>query len=178
MTLTPATPAARFAKLAERYVDLIERHDELSLSAFVSDAHPLVVDLDRAALDLPAVDPSEADLPDQLTSDEWARLFESLRCKFGQRDWYTEMFDPYAQDDTPVPHSLSDDLTDIYRDVRHGLSGWRGGRTDDAVWEWRFSFETHWGRHATSALRALHALVYDRGLVPCGVNAPRVFHGL
>ena len=28
------------------------------------------------------------------------------------------------------------------------------------VWEWRFSYENHWGRHAIGAMRAIHALLY------------------
>ena len=31
----------------------------------------------------------------------------------------------------------------------------------DAVWQWRFSFESHWGQHATGAMNALRELVSD-----------------
>ncbi len=32
---------------------------------------------------------------------------------------------------------------------------------NDALWECSFSFETHWGNHATDAIRVLHRLVSD-----------------
>ncbi|HJV62984.1 MAG TPA: DUF5063 domain-containing protein, partial [Albitalea sp.] len=51
---------------------------------------------------------------------------------------------------------LADDLVDIYRDVATGLHWHRIGRVDDALWEWGFNFQAHWGEHASSAIRALH----------------------
>ena len=73
------------------------------------------------------------------------------------------MFDPYDPDGSaPVMASLSDDIADIYRDLQGGLVAFRAGEIDDAVWEWRFGFDTHWGRHAAHGLFALHALITDR----------------
>jgi hypothetical protein len=31
----------------------------------------------------------------------------------------------------------------------------------DIIWEWEFGFETHWGEHATNAIRALYWLLYN-----------------
>jgi len=75
---------------------------------------------------------------------------------FGNFETYWEVFDPYEEDD-PVVGSLSDDLLDVYGDVRRGLALWDMGipRTA-ALWEWRFHFDQHWGDHAVDALRALH----------------------
>ena len=39
--------------------------------------------------------------------------------------------------------------------LREGLGYYEQGRLADAVWSWRFLFFTHWGRHASSALRAI-----------------------
>ncbi|MFE7505205.1 DUF5063 domain-containing protein [Promicromonospora sp. NPDC057488] len=49
-------------------------------------------------------------------------------------------------------------MADIWRDLRSGLD-WLDSGADpaDVLWDWRFGFETHWGRHATHALHALHA---------------------
>jgi Domain of unknown function (DUF5063) len=69
------------------------------------------------------------------------------------------MFDPYESGATPVMGSLADDAADIYRDLRGGLSLIDvDGGLDNAVWEWQFGFEYHWGVHAASALYALHSL--------------------
>lgn len=76
-------------------------------------------------------------------------------CDFGAKDDYYEVFDPYVLDE-PVGGSMSDDLLDVYRDVRRGLTLWVASHTTEAIWEWRFSFDAHWGDHAVDALRALH----------------------
>jgi len=71
------------------------------------------------------------------------------------RQYYWEVFDPYVEE-PPVKGSLSDDLLDVYRDVRRGLLLWDHNAPQAAIWEWRFSFGVHWGNHAIDALRALH----------------------
>ena len=59
-------------------------------------------------------------------------------------------------DDRLRAGSLVDDFGDIYRDIRTGLALWDDGAEIDALWEWRFSFHSHWGDHAANALWALH----------------------
>ena len=77
----------------------------------------------------------------------------------GLRRFYREVFDPYAEPtDGEVTGDIIDDLNDIYRDLRRGLAYWRDGQTGNALREWRFDFQIHWGKHATSALRAVFAL--------------------
>lgn len=75
-----------------------------------------------------------------------------------QRQIYWVVFDPYQEPpESPVIGHLTDDLGDIYRDISRGLILFDGGRVDEALWEWAFNFRIHWGKHATSAMRALHA---------------------
>ena len=56
-----------------------------------------------------------------------------------------------------VVGSLADDIADIYRDVVSGLRAFQSGLRAEAIWEWGFNFRDHWGRHATEAIKALHA---------------------
>jgi hypothetical protein len=69
---------------------------------------------------------------------------------------YSEIFSPHVPQDEPVMGDLADDLVDIYRDLATGLHLHHMGRIDDALWEWGFNFQVHWGEHASSAIRALH----------------------
>lgn len=69
---------------------------------------------------------------------------------------YSVMFDPYEFDSAPVTGSLADDAADVYRDLKGGLTVIaEGGALENAVSEWRFGFDHHWGRHAADALHAL-----------------------
>lgn len=69
---------------------------------------------------------------------------------------YSEIFSPLVPQEEPVVGDLADDLVDIYRDLAMGLELYECGKIDDALWEWGFKFQAHWGEHASSAIRALH----------------------
>jgi hypothetical protein len=70
---------------------------------------------------------------------------------------YGEIFSPLlVPPEPPVVGDLADDLADTYRDVALGQALYEAGRCDDAIWQWGSSFQTHWGQHAASAIRALH----------------------
>ena len=58
----------------------------------------------------------------------------------------------------------ADDLADIYRDLKEGLELYEAGHVAEALWEWSQSFNTHWGRHASSALHALQAYAADENI--------------
>jgi hypothetical protein len=58
---------------------------------------------------------------------------------------------------------LCDDLLDIWQDLRRGLEEWRAGRPAQALWEWRFGFDHHWGRHAGGARKALQEFIESSG---------------
>jgi hypothetical protein len=56
---------------------------------------------------------------------------------------------------------VADDLADIYRDIKNGLWLHENRHSTEAIWEWKHSFNTHWGRHAVGALHALHCYMAD-----------------
>lgn len=78
---------------------------------------------------------------------------------------YWDVFDPLKlEENDPVYWQLPDDLADIYRDIKDNLNLFEAGHIVEAVWEWRFSFRTHWGQHLLGAQRALHSyLQYEEG---------------
>ena len=78
----------------------------------------------------------------------------AARLPFGD---YARVFDPFVlPPEEPVVGSIADDVADIYADVVGGLIEYEAGRTAQAVWEWGFQLRSHWGRHATDAIYALH----------------------
>ena len=87
---------------------------------------------------------------------------DALRVRLAEElepvDEYTEVFDPYAEEEL-VAYSLSDDLTEIAGDMMHGLRHFDAGRAEEALWWWQFTYLNHWGNHAGAALRALQAVV-------------------
>ncbi|MBW8825068.1 MAG: DUF5063 domain-containing protein [Acidobacteria bacterium] len=145
-----------FRPVAERFCTLVES-ERAPLRAILASAVALIA----AALELPDIEPSEADYDDPDDLDDDCRL---VATRIGEavrgHDPYWEVFDPRLMDE-PVAGSLIDDLSDIYRDLRRGLAIASAGFAPDALWEWRFSFESHWGNHAVDAIRVLHRVVVD-----------------
>jgi Domain of unknown function (DUF5063) len=104
-------------------------------------------------------DPMPSSDPDHGEHEEWSQLYASLGALIGERNYYREIFDPFEPlTETEVTGALADDFADIYRDVRAGLRKWQRGESGEALWEWRFNLESHWGEHLTGALRALYVL--------------------
>jgi hypothetical protein len=143
------TPAiAAFVCAASEYCAFIEEAAMLSVADRMFVARHYLLALVAAAIRLPLPEvPGSAPTTDVAPPANW-RGFDPFEI-------YWDVFDPYELSE-PVAGSLSDDLLDVYRDLRRGLALWEAGKDGGAVWEWRFHFDAHWGNHATDALRALH----------------------
>lgn len=137
----------KFAEAARRYCEFVDTAATFSRSGRLHCARQLLAELVHAACDLPRGDAEGPDANAEVpTPSSWPG--------FGDHDVYWEIFDPY-EEEPPVCGSLSDDLLDIYSDLRRGLAAYDAGDVGSAVWEWRFHFDHHWGDHAVDALRAL-----------------------
>jgi hypothetical protein len=163
---------AAFAGLAEAYCVQVINGDSRSSEDLLSSAHRLLPQIYSAALQLPSTSVlfDDGDSSGDAAEDSSTRAMSepvsalptglSRLAEFlGQRRFYREIFDPYSDvNESEVTGDIIDDLCDIHRDLVAGLLQWRQGNTGQALWEWRFGFETHWGEHLTSALRAIFAL--------------------
>jgi hypothetical protein len=150
---------------AERYCSLIERAETFEREAFAAALAESLAGLLSAASQLPAVSPTEVDLPEGPPEEEWSERFAAVQRVLGEWEgyWTTTATDGDGADEA-VMLPLGDDLADIWRALKRGLLALADGAPpDDVAWEWRFGFYTHWGRHATEALRALHARLADDG---------------
>ena len=148
--------AAHFGSLAAAFCELVKSSETVGLGELVNRATELIVGLYDAAMRLPQSEPSEQDAPQPVTRDDWQTLFKRLSFQLGEINDYSFVFDPYELNAAPVIGSLADDFADIYSDLQIGLVLHTAGASDDAIWQWRFGFENHWGRHAAHALYALH----------------------
>ena len=156
------TAATEFRQLAQRYCRLVGGHDGIPIRRLLSEVHRLLPALYAAGLALPMVTPAREGRARTFTNEEWWRLFRGLRRRLGNRDAYCDVFDVYDREDREaVIGSLADDFADVYRELIDGLRYWRSGDRQNAVWEWSFGLQYHWGEHATGAMRALQALCHE-----------------
>jgi uncharacterized protein DUF5063 len=101
-----------------------------------------------------------------LDQEQWSERVAAVQQKLGDRGDHWTTLATHGDGAAEPPYlPLADDLADIWLDLKRGLLALEGGApASDVTWEWRFGFYTHWGRHATEALRAVHArLADDRG---------------
>lgn len=165
-----ADVAERFASIARRYCHIVDSASLLEKPELLAQIYEVLPSLIDAAMHLP--DPDRAEVPKEfelselppdrlpasrITQDQWLALYRSLKEKLGESDLYRMVFDA-VKDNEAIHGSLADDIAEIYRDVQEGLvlTGEKLALPQNAIWEWRTSFDSHWGHHAMSALKTIH----------------------
>ena len=151
--------AVEFCKYAERAVEM--KGDEI-LKILQRILPYLYI---KASL-LPALEPYFEDGNEKfVTESDWSRIHDTLRDKFGTADDYLEVFDEKMNEsEVPVVSSLSENMADIYQDLKDFLLLYQTGTQEvmnDAVWECRLNFENIWGQKLTNSLRAIHRFLYS-----------------
>jgi Domain of unknown function (DUF5063) len=156
--------AASFAEPAKELCDLLKSGDLRDERTFDA-IHRLLPALYSLALAMPLVVGDESAEANSPTPEQRREVCARVAEAFGHRNLYRQVYDPYApEDDAPLWGIVADDLADIFGDLESGLYFWRLDRPDDAIWEWRFGVEQHWGNHVVDVLRALQWLRFDYGI--------------
>ncbi|MBT2657968.1 DUF5063 domain-containing protein [Bacillus sp. ISL-18] len=139
-----------FFHSAVQYCSVIENFDSNQDENKFKTLLLSLLDLYSKALHLPDIDPGKS-----------LKVNVPLpQINFDKYEYYWEVFNPYKIDE-PVCGSLSDDTLDIYKDVKEGIISYQKNHHNEAIWGWKFSFESHWGNHAVDAMRALHSVNFD-----------------
>ena len=83
----------------------------------------------------------------------------------GMDDNYLEVFHPDMQySDTPIAAAVSEDLADIYQELKDFLYNCQLGSDEamqDSLTYCLSAFRTHWGQKLLNSLRALHQAFYN-----------------
>lgn len=95
--------------------------------------------------------------------------YEVVRMSFAyllaEKDDYLEVFLPDMQySDTPIKKCISEDLADIYQDLKDFIFVFQLGLDEtmnDALVRCKQNFESYWGQRLVNTLRALHNVKYD-----------------
>ena len=142
--------AKRFCEWAE--AEPINPEDDLRI------AERLLTELHLAALPLPLDCPGD-DIECPLLPGE---MFHRVRARFSALpvQGYWDLYNPLIQEEEIVFNVLSDDLADIYTDIKQHFFLYEQGHYDTACWDWRFNFQIHWGGHLLSAQRAIYHYLY------------------
>lgn len=158
-------PVNRFAEAVVRY-ERWALHGSDAGAASARECLSRIAALYTGALALPELPfpTGEECESDRVDDDEWGRVSRAAsRLPF---DLYgMDAFDATQLTGETCLGSICDDVADIYRDVVSALRADRIGRRLEAVWQWRFNFQAHWGDHAIGAMHALHVWLVRKGVL-------------
>lgn len=151
------TAFKRFSGLAEEFCRIVDSAREMTIPEFLAELARNIPHLYGAGARLDDVEKENFEpKPPFAYVLAWQPLYDFLKEKLGSTGEYLEVFNPIEKEEA-IPHSLADDLADIYCDLKRGFAVLEaGGPPVNAIWEWHFGFWYHWGEHAVSALRAIH----------------------
>lgn len=149
------TKVERFAGIVRRYCVWAES-EAGKINAEMQTAQQILAELFLNVLDLPDDELGDEFKLEDVSTEQWKVVRDRFRNL--PVDGYWTIFDPSkTEDDEPVFGELSDDLADIYRDIKYGLSLFDAGHYSEAIWEWKFHFKFHWGRHLLNAQKVIYS---------------------
>lgn len=111
---------------------------------------------------------SESEIGQFVTEDEYEFIRGQISSAIGQFDEYLEVFHPDMQySDTPVVAYISEDLTDIYQDLKDMIANFQSAELEimnDALLNCSINFKEIWGQKLLNATKAMHNVLYSADL--------------
>jgi len=155
-----------FVAVANEFCKYSERASELKGDELLKILQRILPLMYLKASLLPQLEPFFEDGNEKFVAEsDWIKIHTTLREKFGTADDFMEVFDDRMSDsEGPVISSISENLTDMYQDIKDFLLLYQTGTTEvmnDAVWECRLNFETFWGQKLVNSMRAIHKFIYS-----------------
>ena len=153
-----------FVTVAAEYCSFLERSEGAARAEFVDTLLKLLPLLYLKGIMLPEcsrIDDYE-DLERFVVEDEYEVLRLTLADVMGNRDDYLDVFvTDMKYSDTPIRKTVSEDLVDIWQDIKNFVFLFRTGvnqTMNDALVECRENFAAYWGQTLVNTLRELHAV--------------------
>lgn len=114
---------------------------------------------------LPTVEIFNDDFPETFVSEQdYMRVSNQISTLLGEDNVYLEVFkEDMKYSDRPISSFISEDIADIYQDIRNFVSVYQYGLEEtmkSALHICTENFRLYWGQKLVNVLRALHSLVY------------------
>ena len=154
-----------FVTVAAEYCGFIERSRGTDKQSFVDTALKILPLLYLKASLIPECECiGEGDLEIFVTEDDYEYVRCSVADILGAQDDYLEVFLPdMAYSDTPIKKCISEDLADIYQDLKDFIGVFQLGLNvtmNDSLCVCKEHFAEFWGQRLVNTMRALHDVKY------------------
>lgn len=156
-----------FVTVAAEYCAFLEGSHFMARQKFVDTILKILPLLYIKASMLPSSEiMSENELETFVTEGDYEELRTNLAEIMGDCDDYLDVFvQDMVYSDTPIKKNISEDLTDIYQDIKNFISIFKLGLNEtmhDSVAQCRNNFELFWGQTLVNTMRALHEVKYSQ----------------
>ena len=155
-----------FVTVAAEYCAFIERSRSADRKTFVDTALKILPLLYLKASLIPECELMEEEpLEVFVTEDDYEGVRRAIADVLGYQDDYLEVFLPdMAYSDTPIKKCISEDLADIYQDLKDFIGVFQLGMNssmNDALCVCKEHFAEFWGQRLVNTMRALHDVKYN-----------------
>ncbi len=155
-----------FATVANEYCNTIEHVSKFTAEENIQKLQKLLPLLYLKAAVLPKSEQVlEEELEKYVSELDYNILHQKWLQLLNEYDNFYEVFDPNIQfGQEKVTASISENLMDIYQDVKNFLISYSIGNEEvmnDALCDCTYHFEEFWGQQLVNVLRAVHMLVYN-----------------
>ena len=155
-----------FVTVSAEYCGFIERARQLDRKNFVDTALKILPLLYLKASLVPECElMADGDLEIFVTEEDYEIARMSVAHVMGAKDDYLEVFLPdMAYSDTPLKKCISEDLADIYQDLKDFIGVFQLGMNvtmNDSLCVCKEHFAEFWGQRLVNTMRALHDVKYN-----------------
>ena len=156
-----------FVTVAAEFCAFLERAEHMKRKAFVDTSLKILPLLYLKASMLPKCETIGDEAPETYVTEE---IYEILRINLsglmGDKDDYLDVFvQDMVYSDQPIKKSISEDLADIYQDIKDFIFVFQLGLNEtmnDSLAICQENFGTLWGQKLVNTLRALHDVKYNQ----------------
>jgi len=156
-----------FVTVAAEFCAFLERAESRKRSDFVDTALKILPLLYIKALMVPSCEMLGDNAPENfVTEEDYEVMRLTLANLMGEKDDYLEVFlQDMVYSDTPIKKNISEDLADIYQDIKNFVSVFKLGFDEtmhDSLAICMENFALYWGQTLVNTMRALHDVRYNR----------------
>ena len=149
------------------FCSLLEQSKLLKAKSVIKQMQTLLAELYMKGLsfDFSPMD-NEMEYEHQVTEEDYNLIRNNVAACLGSYDDYLDVFlEDMKYSDKPILKTVSEDVADIYQDVRNFISAYEGGSEEvmfASLSEVLNNFRQYWGGRCLSVMRVLHEILYGQ----------------